>query len=161
MWSKFGALLLLCMMSPRSARGQWLVQRLVAADYPPLAQQARIQGKVELACDISNSGQVLTCKAVTGHPLLVSFAIENLKKWTFRRIADSESSGDQVQLDYEFVLTSGTPTRGRPKVEFSFELPNHVRVASEIPCADHIPCTPEEWKQFERENSKKSKRYLP
>jgi TonB family protein len=145
------------MYSPASVHGQWFVQRLIAADYPPLAQQARIEGKVELACDVSDRGQVLACKSISGHPLLVLAAIENAKKWTFRRNAGAERNSDQVNLVYEFVLMEGAPTRGRPKVEFSFEMPNHVRVGSEIPCADHIPCTPEEWKQFEREKSRKSK----
>jgi TonB family protein len=136
------------------------VQRLVAADYPLLAQQARIEGIVELGCTIGDAGQVLECRVSSGHPLLAATAVENAKKWTFRRKAITEKDGDRVSLRYEFVLVQGPPVRSRPKVEFSFEMPNHVRLSSEIPCADHIPCTPEEWKQYERQKGK-AKRSIP
>jgi hypothetical protein len=37
-----------------------------------------------------------------------------------------------------------------------------VRIVSEIPCADHIPCTPEEWKEYDKNHQRsKGKRSIP
>jgi TonB family protein len=158
---KLGCFLFWYWVIAAPAQDRWAVQKLVAGDYPPLAQQARIQGSVELACSVGSEGQIVECTA-SGHPLLRQAAIANVQQWLFRRQNGSDTDGSQVLLRYEFVLLESTPVRRtKPKVEFSFEFPNHVRIASEIPCADHLPCTPEEFEKFRKQQPSKSKRIIP
>jgi Gram-negative bacterial TonB protein C-terminal len=137
------------------------VQKLIAADYPLLAQWANIQGSVELTCAVGSEGLIVECTATSGHALLQQAAIQNAKKWLFRRQNGSDTDRSQVLLHYEFVLLDSKPVRTRPKVEFAFEFPNSVRIVSETPCPDHLPCTPEELEKFQKQQPKKSKRFIP
>ena len=157
---KLGAFLFWYWVIGAPAQDGWVMQKLVAGDYPPLAQQARIQGAVELACTVGNEGLIVECTESSGHPLLQQAAIENAKKWLFRRQNGRSTEGSRVLLHYEFVLLESKPVRTRPKVEFSFEFPNRVIIASEIPCADHVPCTPEEFEKFQKQQSPKSKKVI-
>ena len=153
--------LLLALCSILLAQEPWSVRRLISLEYPRLAQQAKIQGSVELTCTTGIAGEVLDCKGVSGHPLLLGAAIENAKRWRFQRSPTAQANGDQIILHYDFVLR-GLPVRSRPKVEFSFEYPNHVIVSSEIPCADHIPCTPAEWNEYGKDQQHSNgKRHIP
>ena len=144
-----------------TAQEVWTAQRIVAASYPPLAQQARIQGLVELNCTIAETGEVVECQGISGHSLLQGIAIENAKKWRFLRKTTESSKTADVLLRYEFILSKDPPVRRRPNVEFSFEYPNYARIVSEVPCADHVACTPEELKQLERQPRSKSPRAIP
>ena len=56
----------------------------VLPDYPPLAQQARIQGVVVLEAVINPQGTVENIKIVTGHRLLIQATIEAVKQWIYR-----------------------------------------------------------------------------
>lgn len=51
--------------------------------YPPLALQARIQGIVVLEVLINNEGRVENLRVVTGHPLLLTAAVDAVKQWVF------------------------------------------------------------------------------
>jgi TonB family protein len=157
---RLGWLLFCCCAVAAPAEDEWVVQRIVGADYPALAQQARIQGMVELTCRVDVTGRIIKCDSANGHLLLRNAAIENAKKWAFWRQAGDANDGNQVQLRYEFVLQEGTPVRRQPKVEFSFEFPNHARIVSEIPCAEHLPCTPEEFERLQKPQLPKSKRQV-
>ena len=137
------------------AQETWHVQRIVGlTKYPMLARMALVQGKVELRCSISDDGTVQDCRGISGNPLLSSAAIENAKSWRFRRSPETTVHSSQVTLDYSFELI-GEAVRGDPKMEFVFELPNHVRFASQPQCADHAPCTPEEQAQWQRDAKKR------
>jgi TonB family protein len=134
----------------------WQVQRLVAlTQYPMLPRMANIQGTVELRCSIADDGTVNECRVISGHPLLNGVAIGNLKSWTFKRAPGTHSAASEVTMIYNFEL-SGAAVRVDPKIEFSFELPNHVKFVSQPACADHVPCTPEEQRQWQ-EDAKKRK----
>ncbi len=139
----------------------WSVQRVVAAGYPQLAQAARIQGLVELNCNLGGAGAVVECTAISGPPLLQQFAIENARKWCFREQPASHTGANYFLLKYEFVLSDGPPVRDRPKVEFSFDYPNHARIISEVPCADHLPCTAEELRDSQRRSRWRPRRAIP
>jgi len=52
--------------------------------YPPLAEQARIQGNVILEVWIDETGKTTNISLVRGHPMLVSAAIEAVRKWTYQ-----------------------------------------------------------------------------
>lgn len=53
-------------------------------DYPPLAQQARIQGNVILEVWINETGKTMSISLVHGHPMLAPAAIMAVKKWTYQ-----------------------------------------------------------------------------
>jgi TonB family protein len=86
--------------------------------YPPLAIQARISGVIRCKVTIGTDGTVRSIRILSGHPLLVSAAMEALKEWKFQPPA--------VQGDY--------------RVEIPFTLadlsPAAVAAAGELP-ADH------------------------
>jgi protein TonB len=56
----------------------------VEPTYPPLARQARIEGSVVLTAFIDKGGNVQRLSVVSGHPLLVSAAIDAVKQWRYK-----------------------------------------------------------------------------
>ena len=53
--------------------------------YPPLARQARVYGTVKIAFTLpANAEEPVNVEGVSGHPLLRSSAVENVKTWRFR-----------------------------------------------------------------------------
>jgi TonB family protein len=68
--------------------------------YPPLAKQARIQGRVELQLSVEPStGEIRDVKAVSGHQLLAPSALEAARHWRFT--PDSVGSNSMtLALDY-------------------------------------------------------------
>jgi periplasmic protein TonB len=55
----------------------------VAPDYPPLAKQMNVTGKVKIETTIAADGHVLNTKVIGGSPLLVNAALDAVKKWRF------------------------------------------------------------------------------
>jgi TonB family protein len=51
--------------------------------YPPLAKQMRLQGTVKADVTVSESGSVSSTKVVSGHPLLVTAALDAVKKYRY------------------------------------------------------------------------------
>ncbi len=151
---------LLVFFCVRTAVGEeiWIVEKLIAASYPTLAQFARVEGTVNLNCKIDDTGRVLECIADGGHPLLQKAAIENAVRWKCRKTEGSRAGQPEIKLVYEFSFSDAPPVRHTPKVEFTFEYPNHARIVSEVPCPDHLPCTASEVQQFK---SKKKSKPLP
>ena len=70
------------MVVPPSVQQQRLIHQ-VRPIYPKLARQAHIQGKVRLAVLIDETGNVNQVKLISGHPLLVSAAMEAAKQWRY------------------------------------------------------------------------------
>lgn len=58
--------------------------RRVQPVYPPLARSARIQGTVVLSAVISKAGTMENLRVLSGHPLLVTAAIEAVSQWRYR-----------------------------------------------------------------------------
>ena len=69
-------------VSPGVIKG--LLIHRVEPVYPPLAQQARIQGAVVLTAIIDKDGNVERLQLVSGHPLLAPAAIEAVKQWRYK-----------------------------------------------------------------------------
>ncbi len=59
------------------------VKSKVTPDYPPLARQMRVTGRVKIETTISADGHVTNTRVIGGSPLLVSAALEAVKKWRF------------------------------------------------------------------------------
>ena len=54
------------------------------AIYPPLAKQLRLQGTVKADVTVSEAGVVGSTKLISGHPMLVTAAMDTVKKYTYK-----------------------------------------------------------------------------
>lgn len=59
------------------------VSHRVVPDYPPVARQMSITGKVKIEAVVEPDGHVKSTRAVGGSPLLVESAEKALKNWKF------------------------------------------------------------------------------
>ena len=69
--------------------------------YPPLARQARIEGKVTLRFTVNEKGETAEIEATSGHKLLREAAIENLQSWKFWPPSCACWLKDEVTLVYK------------------------------------------------------------
>jgi periplasmic protein TonB len=74
------------------------VRTRVVPDYPPLAKQMNVAGKVKIEATIAADGHVTSTKAVGGSPLLINSAMDALKKWRFEP-APKEST-EIIEFDF-------------------------------------------------------------
>jgi TonB family protein len=68
------------------------VKSKVAPAYPEIARKMGITGTVKLQLTIAPNGSVRDTKVIGGHPILVTAAVDAVKKWKFET-AGAESSG--------------------------------------------------------------------
>ena len=59
------------------------VRTRVVPEYPALAKQLNVTGKVKIEATISADGRVINTRVVGGSPLLVNSALAALKQWRF------------------------------------------------------------------------------
>jgi TonB family protein len=52
-------------------------------DYPALAKELKVTGKVKIEATVTADGRVTTTRVIGGSPLLVDSAIDAVKKWRF------------------------------------------------------------------------------
>ena len=73
--------------------------------YPVLARGARIQGAVVLQALISKEGAIENLKVLTGHPLLVSAAVEAVRQWRYQPyVLNNEPVEVETQITVNFSL---------------------------------------------------------
>src|SRR5262249_29992260 len=85
-----------------------LLVRKVLPVYPPLAKQARIQGKVLLQAVISKDGAIENLHLVSGHPMLTQAAIDAVKQWGYKPyLLNGEPVEVETQVEVNFSLTGG------------------------------------------------------
>jgi TonB family protein len=73
-------------------------------EYPSIARQLKIQGRVEVEVSIDATGAVENVKPLTGNPALAGTVVSTLKHWHF-----------------EPILAEGKPTRAVAVMGFSFK----------------------------------------
>ncbi len=79
--------------------------RKVQPLYPPLARSARIQGTVVLQAIISKQGSIENLKVLSGHPMLVSAAIDAVRQWRYQPyILNNEPVEVETQVTVNFSL---------------------------------------------------------
>jgi len=86
----------------------------VAPRYPPLAQQARIQGTVRLRAVIAKDGTVAQCQVLSGPPLLIQAAIDAVKQWRYQ---PTVVNGQPVEVETDIAVVfslGGNPPPGAP-----------------------------------------------
>ena len=76
----------------------------VDAEYPPLAQAARISGSVVVEVTIDEAGLVSSARAISGHPLLKDSAVNAARQWRFTP-----------------TMLAGVPTKVVGTLTFNFE----------------------------------------
>jgi TonB family protein len=59
------------------------VRTKVAPEYPELARQMNVTGKVKIETTVAADGHVMNTKVIGGSPLLVNAALDAVKKWRF------------------------------------------------------------------------------
>ena len=74
------------------------VKSRVMPDYPALAKQMKVTGKVKIETTISADGRVSNTKVVGGSPLLVNSALDAVKKWRFEPAA--KESTETIEFDF-------------------------------------------------------------
>jgi protein TonB len=74
-------------------------------NYPPLARQIHLSGSVSVEIMLAPDGHVETARAISGHPLLVTAAVEAARGWRF-----------------EPTLLNGTPVRVSGVIVFNFTM---------------------------------------
>ena len=55
----------------------------VSPEYPPLAKQLKVTGKVKIEATVTPEGHVISTKVLGGSPVLVVAAIDAVKKWRY------------------------------------------------------------------------------
>ncbi len=86
-----------CVLQPTCAFAQEAeltrkVKNRVAPVYPDIARRMNIAGTVKVVVVVAPNGSLKSTKIVGGHPLLVTAAVDALKKWKFET-ASEESTG--------------------------------------------------------------------
>jgi TonB family protein len=81
------------------------VVQKAAPEYPPMAKQMHISGRVEIAITIEPDGSVSEAKVQSGNALLTPAALGAIKKWKFTPFTEN-----------------GTPTRAVTSIGFDFKL---------------------------------------
>ena len=68
------------------------VKTKVSPNYPEIARKLGLSGTVKLEVVVMPNGNVKDTKVIGGHPILVSAAVDAVKKWKFET-ASGESTG--------------------------------------------------------------------
>ena len=78
------------------------VRSALTPEYPALAKQMNVTGKVKIEATVAADGHVVNTQVVGGSPLLVNAALDALKKWRFEprpkettEIVEFEFSGQE------------------------------------------------------------------
>jgi periplasmic protein TonB len=75
--------------------------REVQPIYPPLAKETRISGKVTIDCVIDEHGDITQMKVVSGHPLLVTAALQAVEEWKYQ---PTLLNGQPISVDMEVTV---------------------------------------------------------
>jgi len=81
----------------------------VQPDYPALARQVRVQGKVVLRAMISREGSIENLQVLSGHPMLVRAAVDAVRQWRYRPyLLNGEPVEVETEVTVNFVLSGGS-----------------------------------------------------
>ena len=82
------------------------VVKKVPPEYPAIAKQMRVSGKVTVDVTVDNDGSVADVKVTSGNALLTPAVVNALKKWKFN----------------PFAGTSGEPTKVVAAIDIDFKM---------------------------------------
>jgi len=75
------------------------VRSKVLPEYPQLARQMNVMGKVKMEATVSADGRVVETRVIGGSPLLVNAATDALKKWRFE--PGPKDSTELVEFEFK------------------------------------------------------------
>jgi TonB family protein len=75
------------------------VKTRVMPDYPAIAKQMHITGKVKIEATIAADGHVVSTHVVGGSPVLVGAATDALKKWKYE--SGPKETTEIVEFDFD------------------------------------------------------------
>jgi TonB family protein len=101
--------------------------RKVQPAYPALARTGRASGAVQVQVTISESGEVINARAISGHPLFRAAALQAAKQWRFK----------PTEL-------SGVPVKTQGIITFNFDMGNNTAQDQSVPMTQ---LTEEQFKQ--------------
>jgi Gram-negative bacterial TonB protein C-terminal len=103
------------------------VTHFQAPNYPEVAWQSKVHGKVTLKILVHKDGRFAFTDTVVGPPALVSAAKENLCSWTF---ASNQSENPlPLTVEYEYRIDKSRAS-AQLSTEVTYDLPNHVTVVA-------------------------------
>ena len=70
----------------------------ITPEYPALARQMNVSGKVKLEITIAADGHVISARTIGGSPLLVGAATDAVKKWRYE--AGAKESTEIVEFNF-------------------------------------------------------------
>ncbi len=112
--------------------GDWEPVEIVGLQYPPLGQQARIEGIAVIRCEIQTDGSVGDAEFVYGHPIFKKATLSCARKWKFRQSTKAINPQRNFILVFNFRL-KGSCGDADCEQEFSVDLPSFITVLSQIP----------------------------
>lgn len=87
--------------------GAYRFTNFMVPKYPRLALLSRLQGKVELRVRVqTDTGEVKTVSATSGHPLLKPHAVEAVRQWRF---APNSVPSEEIDMILDFALRCRQP----------------------------------------------------
>jgi protein TonB len=94
--------------APIRVGGQVIAAKLIyqpMPDFPAMARMARIQGTVLLEAGIAKDGSIQSLKVLRGHPLLVTAALEAVKRWRYQpTLLNGEPVEVLTEISVNFTL---------------------------------------------------------
>jgi TonB family protein len=115
------------LLSCSAFAGEWFAKVIDAPTYPILANQARIEGVVQLKLVVDGNGVVLRADVVSGNQVLARAAQDNIRKWKF--VAPCSAGPKTIDFTYEFKLEG--EVEEHPRTIFRYEHPYKVIVESQ------------------------------
>ena len=80
----------------------------VKPPYPPLAQQARIEGVVKLLVTVGKDGSIENVRVVSGHKMLAQAALEAVRQWRFKpALLNGEPWEAEAEISIVFKISGG------------------------------------------------------
>ena len=77
----------------------------VDPEYPVMAKQLRLSGKVQVDCFIDPSGAVEKVQVLNGNPLFTSSITNAMKKWKFKPVeANGKAASAVASFAFDFKL---------------------------------------------------------
>jgi TonB family protein len=95
--------------------------------YPPLAEQARVEGTVKVGITVDETGAVAKATGMSGQPMLLAAALENVKTWRFAPIKGKSSV---FVITYEFRIEGQEVHAPVGCSKVKLDLPAKVEISS-------------------------------
>ena len=70
----------------------------VVPEYPAIAKQLSLQGKVRIETTVSADGHVTNTKVIGGNPVLASAAVDAVKRWRFE--SGPKETTEIIEVDF-------------------------------------------------------------